>query len=74
MMTGRHWKRGGLLALLFVGPMLLEVITEVHLPIFGIRKAALRNMTRTACYGVGGILFILAFNPFLEPKHLHASQ
>jgi hypothetical protein len=73
-MAARHWKRGGLLALLLVAPMLVEVITEVHLPIFGIRKAALRNITRTACYGVGGILFILAFNPFLEPKHLQACQ
>jgi uncharacterized membrane protein YhaH (DUF805 family) len=59
-----HWTRCGIIVLLLLVPMVLEVIYEVHMPLFGIlRDSEMPLISRSAAYYVGGIVFVIAFRP-----------
>jgi hypothetical protein len=66
-MKDRHWNRGGILVAVLLVPMVFEVIYEVQFPLFGLlRFSSLQSISRMSCYGLGGILFVLTFNPIID--------
>jgi hypothetical protein len=66
-MKDRHWNRGGIVVVMLLVPMVFEVVFEVQFPLFGLlRFSSLQSISRMACYGLGGILFVLTFNPIIH--------
>jgi hypothetical protein len=59
-----HWNRCGIIVLLLLVPMVLEVVYEVQLPLFGLLEhSGIQQISRAASYYLGGIVFVISFQP-----------